>query len=135
MVTNLTDEEILQKLVNLNAERAAEEAQGQIRWLRPAYQAPDEVQHQQATLLDVPAASTKPVPSAEKEPYPESLKERATAIRALLTAFTSPVNVEDVAAGFKGRRTQKRINDVGEILEMLVALGQVREEDGKYSAS
>ena len=31
----LTDEEILARLVALNAERAAEEAQGLIRWLRP----------------------------------------------------------------------------------------------------
>ena len=36
----LTDEEILERLVALNAERAAEEAQGLIRWLRPEYQAP-----------------------------------------------------------------------------------------------
>ena len=36
----LTDEEILERLVALNAERAAEEAQGLVRWLRPEYQAP-----------------------------------------------------------------------------------------------
>ena len=34
------DEEILARLVALNAERAAEEAQGLVRWLRPEYQAP-----------------------------------------------------------------------------------------------
>jgi hypothetical protein len=34
----LTDQQILEKLVALNAERAAEEANGQIRWLRPEYQ-------------------------------------------------------------------------------------------------
>jgi hypothetical protein len=34
----LTDQQILEKLVALNAERAAEEAKGQIRWLRPEYQ-------------------------------------------------------------------------------------------------
>ena len=38
----LTDEEILARLVALNAERAAEEAQGLVRWLRPAYQAPSD---------------------------------------------------------------------------------------------
>ncbi len=35
----LSDAEILERLVALNQERAAEEAQGQIRWLRPEYQA------------------------------------------------------------------------------------------------
>jgi hypothetical protein len=37
---DLTDAEILTRLVELNAERAAEEATGKIRWLRPEYQNP-----------------------------------------------------------------------------------------------
>jgi hypothetical protein len=36
----LGDEEILTRLVALNKERAAEEAQGHVRWLRPDYQIP-----------------------------------------------------------------------------------------------
>jgi hypothetical protein len=36
---DLSDEEILARLTALNAERAAEEAGGRIRWLRPEYQA------------------------------------------------------------------------------------------------
>ena len=35
---DLPDEEILARLVALNAERAAEEAAGPVRWLRPEYQ-------------------------------------------------------------------------------------------------
>ncbi|MCB0233155.1 MAG: class I SAM-dependent DNA methyltransferase, partial [Anaerolineae bacterium] len=38
----LSDEQILERLVALNAERAAEEERGIIRWLRPEYQAPDD---------------------------------------------------------------------------------------------
>src|SRR5690606_30303818 len=37
---DLPDGEILQRLVDLNARRAAEEAAGVIRWLRPDYQQP-----------------------------------------------------------------------------------------------
>ena len=37
---DLTDEQILEKLVALNAERAKEEAAGHVRWLRPDYQIP-----------------------------------------------------------------------------------------------
>ena len=37
---NLSDEAILERLVALNAERAAEEAAGHVRWLRPDYQIP-----------------------------------------------------------------------------------------------
>ena len=41
----LAGEEILAWLVVLNAERAAEEAQGTIRWLRPEYQSPATTHH------------------------------------------------------------------------------------------
>ena len=37
---SLSDEEILARLVKLNAERAGEEKRGLIRWLRPDYQRP-----------------------------------------------------------------------------------------------
>jgi hypothetical protein len=36
----LTDEQVLEKLVELNHERAAEEKRGHVRWLRPDYQIP-----------------------------------------------------------------------------------------------
>ena len=38
--STLTDEQILERLVALNAERVAEEARGLIRWLRPEFQNP-----------------------------------------------------------------------------------------------
>jgi hypothetical protein len=48
--TTLTDAEILERVVALNAERAKEEASGLIRWLRPEYQNPKGAQAQQAAL-------------------------------------------------------------------------------------
>lgn len=38
------EEELLMRLVELNKQRAAEEAQSKVRWLRPDYQAPGAVQ-------------------------------------------------------------------------------------------
>jgi hypothetical protein len=38
---DLEDEEILQRLVDLNHERAEEESRGIVRWLRPEFQNPD----------------------------------------------------------------------------------------------
>lgn len=38
---DLTDEQILERLVALNQERAEEEKRGIIRWLRPEFQNPD----------------------------------------------------------------------------------------------
>ncbi len=37
---DLGDEDILERLVALNHERAAEESAGNVRWLRPEFQAP-----------------------------------------------------------------------------------------------
>ena len=48
----LTDEEILERLVALNQERAAEEAAGKVRWLRPEFQCPQGVQKTQQTLAE-----------------------------------------------------------------------------------
>lgn len=128
----LSDDEILQRLVDLNAERAAEEANGLVRWLRPDYQAPDEVQPQQTSMIDM-ASTPDAVPApVEKQAWPKALKDRATAVRSLLVDFGSPVALDAVAGGFKGRRTSKRLAEVGEILEMLAELGQIVEDDGAY---
>ena len=51
-----------------------------------------------------------------------------------MAAFDIPVDVREVAAGFNGRKTKKRLSEIEDILDMLVALGQVREESGKYAA-
>ena len=50
--SDLSDEDILTRLVALNKIRAAEEAKGLIRWLRPEFQAPGAVAPQvNATLI------------------------------------------------------------------------------------
>ena len=47
----LTDAEILERVVALNAERAKEEASGLIRWLRPEYQNPQGAPARQCALV------------------------------------------------------------------------------------
>jgi hypothetical protein len=54
----LADAGILERLVALNRERAAEEAKGHIRWLRSEYQAP------------------APEPDASAEPKAKSIQKR-----------------------------------------------------------
>ena len=129
--TDLSDEEILERLVALNAERAAEEAKGQVRWLRPEYQAPDEVKAPtQAALIAPEEPPPTPVKTPKtKLPWPKSMAEQAQAIRTVLQSFEGPVTAKQVAAGFKGARSVR----VAELLETLVMLGQVIEtEDGLY---
>ena len=115
----LSDEEILSRLVFLNAERAAAEAQGQVRWLRPAYQASDEVaQPHQAALLET-AEPDVPLATSDSQPWSATMAERARAVRAILAGLGSPATPRQVA----------------DILDTLAVLGQAEEgEGGVYTA-
>jgi hypothetical protein len=123
---DLSDEAILEKLVALNAERAAEEAQGMVRWLRPEYQAPAEVM-KQAPLLAVEAEVEVKVKSLDKQPWPRSMAEQAQAVRTALAALDGPATAKQVAAVFSGARGAR----VTELLETLASLGQAREVEGE----
>ena len=82
------DEAVLERLVALNAERAAEEARGLVRWLRPEFQNPAGVpagdeqaprQDELPTDADEPAA----VPAAAAKPTPMSVDDIAARFSAL----------------------------------------------------
>lgn len=117
---DIDDEGILTRLVALNAERAAEERRGLIRWLRPDYQRP---------LAGEPAAEAPELPGLEVarpvevaatvSKWPASLSDRIAAVRAALDGSTGALDTEAVARRFKGARRA----DVAEILESLTALG------------
>lgn len=125
---DLSDEEILTRLVALNKERAAEEAKGLIRWLRPEYQAPD-YQAPVPQTLDLGEASA-PVPD-NVVPWPKKLPEQVSAVAAVLSSSTVPLAPQDVARTFKG----KRAATVRPILDSLTAIGQARRlKDGRYAA-
>jgi len=64
----LTDEEILERLVALNAERAAEEQRGLIRWIRPEFQNPAAGQATQTQLA---------MPEADEEDSEDESDEEA----------------------------------------------------------
>jgi hypothetical protein len=117
----LTEDEILQRLVDLNAKRRAEEKEGHVRWLRPEYQAPEEAETQAALDLDVDIAGDGDV--TEPLPWPSQLKERAQAIRQVMAASSGPLTVEQVARHFHHAPRKK----VKGLLETLEALGLVEK--------
>ena len=89
----LSDDEVLTRLVTLNAVRAAEEAKGVVRWLRPDFQAPDTAQA--ALAIDGPKTGgkkpTKKVPkAAARLPWPAGLPGRIEALVAFLRAQEAP---------------------------------------------
>jgi response regulator of citrate/malate metabolism len=124
----LPEETILQRLVDLNAERRAEEDEGHVRYLRPAYQAPETVETQAELELDVQVGGD----GAPAEPldWPSGLTPRAKAVRAVMTHADAPLTVEQVAQHFH----RARRSDVRELLETLAALGHVEvTDDGAYA--
>ncbi|MGC1273785.1 MAG: DNA methyltransferase [Planctomycetaceae bacterium] len=129
---DLTDEQILERLVALNAERAAEEAKGLVRWLRPAFQNPGGTTATQKMLTtDEPEAAT-PAKAAKvvKRAWPGPLPERVQAVRSLLHEGR-PLSAYELSRRF----TRANTNTVTELLDTLVALGQARQlDDGRYAA-
>ena len=119
----LTDDEILHRLVDLNRIRAAEEARGHIRWLRPEYQNPAgraAVATGEQTAMDIGPAET-----GTKTPWTKSLPDQIAAVRAALTDLGT-ATPEQVARQFH----RARAGSVQPLLESLTALGQARNVEG-----
>ena len=130
---NLSDDEILAKLVALNAERAAEEKRGLVRWLRPDYQraragvAPEQRAEEAGEQLEAPfvIAAAKP----QKPAFPASDLERTAAVFAALTEASAPLDAQSIAAKF--RQGQKIEPSVARILAAFARMGQFHTGDGE----
>ncbi|MEP6489954.1 class I SAM-dependent DNA methyltransferase [Microcoleus vaginatus GB2-A3] len=115
----LTDDQILENLVTLNAQRAEEERNGHIRWLRPDYQAPGET-YIQPSLAGITTETETAITPTEQQPFPKTLKEQLSAIRDLFRTQSGEWTAAQVTAHFKGaNRKQKVILDCLESLEDL----------------
>ncbi|MBD0345274.1 MAG: class I SAM-dependent DNA methyltransferase, partial [Coleofasciculus sp. Co-bin14] len=124
----LSDDEILERLVALNAERAEEERNGLIRWLRPEYQAPNEVAVQQV-IEGITTEEEVAIIPVEQQTWPKKFKEQLAAIRDLLRSSGSEWTLDQIAAQFKGAtRSKKAITECLESLEELGILVRHAEE-------
>jgi len=122
------EEDLLTRLVDLNTRRAAEEARGVVRWLRPDYQAPDATQT--GAELEQPEETAPVAATPEKKPtFPKDMAKQIEAIREALA--TGPQDTETLAARFK----RKPVKAVTQVVNALAALGLIREEEGCWSSS
>ena len=130
---DLADEEILERIVALNHERAGEEKRGLIRWLRPEFQNPDGKTQQgmeQGAAKGVSPAKEKAA-KIKKLPWPKSLSEQAAAVQSAIVAIAEPVDEKLVAKRF----TRANKDRIAELLETLTSLGRARQlDDGRYVA-
>jgi hypothetical protein len=125
---DLSDDDILHRLVALNRERAAEEARGLMRWLRPDYQNPQG--RAAVATADQGAMDLGPTDTATKAPWPRSLPEQIAAVRAVLHDL-GQATPDEIARRFeRGRAGTIRL-----LLESLAALGHARLDDaGRFVA-
>jgi hypothetical protein len=131
---NPDNDTLLERLVALNAERAAEEAAGHIRWLRPEFQNPgaaaQPVPKTTALFADETPAAATPAP-AGKLAWPAALPEQVAAVARVLAESPAPLSLTDIALRFTGRGAWKK--RLPEILETLTALGRARSvEDSRW---
>ena len=112
------EEELLTRLVALNSQRAAEEAQGHIRWLRPEYQAPDEKQTSAELLVADGSAAPTVSATTKKQTWPKELREQINSLLSLMQQ--GPNTAEHLASQFK----RKPVKAVTQVLSALESLGR-----------
>lgn len=115
----LPTQDILSRLLELNAIRAQEEKAGLVRYLRPEYQDPEAVQQ---TGLGMSVDALAPIEDVPL-PFPGKLAEQAQLVRQVLQTSARPLAAAEIVKRFKGARKDR----VEEIVEMLVELGQARQ--------
>jgi len=127
-------ETLLERLVALNAKRAAEEAAGQVRWLRPDFQQRGagvqagmdmSAEAEAAADSSEPAETTAPAaPAAPKRPWPSGLPEQIKAVAELLATHPGALALPDIEARFTARgRWRERLPT---ILDTLESVGRAR---------
>lgn len=115
---------IVERVVVLNHARAAEEAEGQVRWLRPDYQAPAE-QPRRASQSSLGVMEAPVLP-----PWPKLPGAQFVALRAML-GRTGPACPADLARRFENAPGRK----ISGMLRTLAELGQARQAGaGRYAA-
>ncbi len=139
-------DDILAHLVQLNTQRAAEEAQGRVRWLRPEFQNPQkslqkqELPAQEQQALEVDFGIQNPLSEAEQmgtegtpatapaaaaqHPWPAALPAQVRAVAEALARSPAPLTLAALERCFKGRGPWKK--GLPTLLQTLEALGRAQ---------
>lgn len=117
------DDSLLERLVALNTERAAEERRGIIRWLRPALQNPAG-QTAAPAAREIETEQVAAVAAAAKRPWPKDIAGQVKELHGVLVAAAVPLSVDKLADYFSGRGPWKK--RLPQLVEMLIAVGRAR---------
>lgn len=82
--------EVVVRVVALNHARRAEKADGVVRWLRPAFQAPTEARAAQRAMAEGAAATALPSWPAREPDRPDIVREMLETVAVLGQARAAP---------------------------------------------
>jgi hypothetical protein len=119
--------DIIVRIVELNSLRRSEEADGLVRWLRPAFQAPEEVRPATQPTLEIDEIIT-----ADSILWPHNdTAGQYIVLRNALARAAAPASASELVKLVKGAPRSAKI---GEMLRVLTALGQAKiADDGRFS--
>ena len=128
----LSEQELLGRLVALNAERAAEEAAGRVKWLRPDYQIPRFAKAVKSGELDL--GETVVAFDSALPTWPKTREEQSPAVHRALRHADRPMDALDLARCFKGP-PKARVPRITAILQGLTRYGDATlTPEGRFLA-
>lgn len=122
-----TKDELLHRLITLNQRRALEEANGQVRWLRPAFQNPlakTELPVQVQQALEVDLANHQAAREVSTQSWPATLPEQVKAVAQVLSRSPAALTQAQIAACFGASAGLKKA--LPTLLQTLEVLGRAQ---------
>jgi hypothetical protein len=123
-----TKDELLTRLVALNQRRAAEEANAQVRWLRPAFQnslSKTELPMQVQKALEVDLEVNPTASATTTQAWPSTLPEQVKAVAQVLKRSPAALTLAQIEACFSGSGGWKKT--LPTLLQTLEALGRAQQ--------
>jgi len=127
---DLSEDEILARVVALNLERTREEERGTVRWLRPSYQISRFGSAKAKAGLDLEGGGLRVAVAAKgpKPMFPPDDIAQTVSVMAVLAGAPEALDATSIAVGFKqGRKVLAKVTSV---LTALVRLGYMDTKDG-----
>jgi hypothetical protein len=132
---DISDDEILARLVALNQARAAEEQRGLVRWLRPDYQIPrfaKDFDTQAAAEDGAQVAVDFRRATAQREAFPSDALAQIASVFAALSNAGGLTDAKELAGQFRNPKIAER--RIAAVLTSLSRLGHVTTRDGRHFA-
>ena len=126
---DLTDEQVIERLVDLNQLRVAEERRGLIKWIRPDYQI-DKIgplAHRGDRVQSILSTKAK----SKKKSFPAEKQDQARVVLSIISGTNTPLSAEQIAATFHSK--DDTFTEVRDVLHSLVRIGQAETYDNGRS--